>query len=134
MTHFGSIFPIFGAKKIFMENRALSHTTSYGFLESCQNLGKVNYTIQRKCPDGWMVGQKDGQTLFYRTLPATTGTPIINIFIIEQIQWPNFSLNSKNYFWRISLILGAKTVFQKNQVVMHNFLRVSSTLAKSREI
>ena len=69
-----------------MENRALSHTTSYGFLESCQNLGKVNYTIQRKCPDGWMVGQKDGQTLFYRTLPATTGTPIINIFIIEQIQ------------------------------------------------
>ena len=83
---------------------------------------------------GRMVGQKDGQTLFYRTLPATTGTPIINIFIIEQIQWPNFSLNSKNYFWRISLILGAKTVFQKNQVVMHNFLRVSSTLAKSREI
>ena len=51
MAHFGSIFPIFGVKKIFLENPALSCTTSYGFLAPCQNLEKVNDTIQRKRPD-----------------------------------------------------------------------------------
>ena len=86
-AHFGSIFPIFGAKKNFLENPALSCTTSFGFLAPCQNLEKVNDTIQRKCPDR----QKDrrtmeGRTLFYRTLPATAREPIINIVIIEQAQ------------------------------------------------
>ena len=66
------IFPIFGAKKIFLENPALSRTTSFGFLAPCQNLEKVNDRIQRKCPDR----RKDGQTLFYRTLLATAGSPI----------------------------------------------------------
>ena len=68
LAHFGSIFPIFGANKIFLENPALSRTTSYGFLATCQNLEKVNDTIQRKCPDR----RKDGRTdLFYRTPTAT---------------------------------------------------------------
>ena len=49
----------------------MSHTISYGFLAPCQNLEKNNDTIQRKRPDRW----KDGQTLIYRTLPATTGGP-----------------------------------------------------------
>ena len=65
------IFPIFGAKKIFLENLALSRINSYGFLAPCQNLEKVNDTIQRKRPDR----RKDGQTLFYRALPATAGGP-----------------------------------------------------------
>ena len=59
--------PIFGAKIIFLENAAWSYTTSYGFLAPCQNLEKVNDTIQRK----WLDRRKDRQ--FYRTLPATTG-------------------------------------------------------------
>ena len=86
---FRSIFPIFGAKNISLENRALTRSTSYGFLASCQNLEKVNDTIQTKCQtDRRTEGQwKDGQTLFYRTLPATAREPIINIFIIEQTQW-----------------------------------------------
>ena len=46
-----SIFVIFGAKTIFMENSALSCTTSYGFLASCQNLQKSNDTVPRKRPD-----------------------------------------------------------------------------------
>ena len=71
MAHFGSIFPIFHAKKIFLENPALSHTTSYGFLAPCQNLEKVNDTIQRKRPDRRKDRRTDGQTLFYRTLPTT---------------------------------------------------------------
>ena len=57
-TCFGPIFPIFGAKNIFLENPALSCTTSYGFLAPCQNSEKVNDTIQRKCPDR----QKDRRT------------------------------------------------------------------------
>ena len=58
---FWPIFPIFGAKKIFLENPALSHTTSYGFLASCQNSEKVNDTIQRKCPDRWKGGRMEGR-------------------------------------------------------------------------
>ena len=76
---FWPIFPIFGAKKIFLENPALSHTTSYGFLAPFQHLEKVNDTIKRKHPDRRMEGQKDerkdGQTLFYRTLPAPPRGP-----------------------------------------------------------
>ena len=56
---FWPIFPIFGAKKIFLENPALSCTTSYGFLAPCQNLEKVNDTIQRKRPDRRTEGQTD---------------------------------------------------------------------------
>ena len=55
---------------------------------------------------------------------------IINIFIIEQIQ-TNFFFKLKNsYFFPISPI----KVFPKNRAVMHNFTRVSSTMAKFREI
>ena len=75
MAHFWPIFPIFGAKKFFLENPALSHTTSYRFLAQRQNLEKVNDTIQRKRPDRRTVGWKDGQKLFYRTLPASAGGP-----------------------------------------------------------
>ena len=45
-------FPNFGGKKIFfLENPALSHTTTYGFLAPCQNLEKTDDTIPRKHPD-----------------------------------------------------------------------------------
>ena len=70
-----SIFPIFGAKKILLENPALSRTTLCGFLALRQNLEKINDTIQRKRTDRRKGGQKDGRTLFYRTLPATAGGP-----------------------------------------------------------
>ena len=60
------------AKNFFLENPALSRTTSYGFLATCQNLEKTNDTIPRKCLDGRTDGgREDGQTLFHRTLPAT---------------------------------------------------------------
>ena len=64
MAHFWPIFPIFGAKKIFLENPALSHTTSYGFLAPCQNLDKVNDIIQRKRLDRRknVEGRMEGQT------------------------------------------------------------------------
>ena len=38
--------------------------------------------------DGKMEGQKDRQTLFYRTLPANAGGPI-NFFIVQQINYLN---------------------------------------------
>ena len=62
---FWSIFPILGAKRIFPKNPALSHTTSYRFLAPCQDLEKSNDVIPRNRPGR----PKDGQTLFYRTLP-----------------------------------------------------------------
>ena len=73
----GPFSQFFGGKKIFLENPALSSTTSYGFLAPCQNSEKVNDTIQRKCPDRWKNGRMDGQTLFYRTLPATARGPAV---------------------------------------------------------
>ena len=45
------LFSILVVEIFFLENQALSHTTSYGFLASCQNLEKTNDTIPRKCPD-----------------------------------------------------------------------------------
>ena len=72
LVHFESIFPILEAKKIFLENPTVMHN-SHGILAPYQNLEKTNDTIPRKRPDR----QKDGQTLFYRTLPATTGAPML---------------------------------------------------------
>ena len=60
MAHFRSIFPIFWAKKITLENLALSRTTSYGFLAPCQNLEKFLDTIERKGPDRRKDGRKEG--------------------------------------------------------------------------
>ena len=78
---FEPIFPIFGATKIFLENLALSHTTSFGFLAPCQNLEKANDIIQRKCldkrKDGRTNRRSDRQTLFYRTLATNTREPKI---------------------------------------------------------
>ena len=85
MAHFGPSFPILGAKKILMENPALSRTTSHGILAPCQSLKKVNDTVRKKRPDRRKDGstegdgRKDGQTLFYRTLWATIGGPIKEI-------------------------------------------------------
>ena len=59
LAHFWPIFPIFGAKNFLLENLALSRTTSYGFLVSCQNLEKTNDTIPWKDPDRWENRQKN---------------------------------------------------------------------------
>ena len=56
------MFPIFGAKNIFPENPALSRTTLYGFLASCQNLEKTNDTIPRKRSDRRKERRTEGRT------------------------------------------------------------------------
>ena len=48
---FGPFSNFGGKKKFFLENLALSRTTSYGFLAPCQNLDKSNDTIPRKHSD-----------------------------------------------------------------------------------
>ena len=50
-TYFWPIFPIFGAKHVFLENPALLRTTSYRFLPPCKYLEKNNHTIPRQHPD-----------------------------------------------------------------------------------
>ena len=76
---FCPIFPIFWAKKIFPKNPALSSTTSHGILASCQNLEKLMTQFQENTwtdrTEGQTEGWKEGQNLFYRSLPATTGGP-----------------------------------------------------------
>ena len=63
MARFWFIFPILGAKIfVLQKNPALSRTTSYGFLEPCQNLEKTNDTIPRKYPDRWSDRWKDRRT------------------------------------------------------------------------
>ena len=62
LVFFWPIFPIFGAKKIFLENPALSRTTSYGFLAPCQNLEKVNDIFQRKRLDRRTEGRMERRT------------------------------------------------------------------------
>ena len=62
LAHFGLIFPIFQAKKLFLENPTLSRPTSYGFLAPCQKLEKVNNTIQRQYLDRRKDRWKEGWT------------------------------------------------------------------------
>ena len=73
-------------------------------------------------------------TRFFQYRICAGTQQIINIFIIEQIQrklmTKFFFKFKKTFFWPISPIFGAKKVFPKNQAVMHNFMRVSSSMAK----
>ena len=39
-----------------------------------------------------------------------------------------------DYFWPISPIFGASKVFPKDLAVTHNFIKVSSTMSKFKEI
>ena len=85
--HFGHLFGpfslIFQAMRIFLKNTALTSTTSRGFLSPCQKLEKTNDQIPSKLPDRRTNLQNtDGQTLFHRTLPATTGSPIKNFDLL----------------------------------------------------
>ena len=59
---FWTIFPAFRAKNFFPENPPLSHTTSYGFLGTCQNLEKTNHTIPSKRLNRRMDGRTDRRT------------------------------------------------------------------------
>ena len=86
---FWPIFPHFWGKKNFLENLALSRTTSYGFLAPCQNLEKVNDTIQRKCPDrqteGWTELWKDGRTdrpYFIRPFQLLPGVQLKTLLLV----------------------------------------------------
>ena len=77
---FGPFSKYLQQKKHFLENLALSLSTSYGFLASYQNLEKTNDAIPRKNPergrkDNWKNEQKDGQTLFHRILLGTARGP-----------------------------------------------------------
>ena len=69
LAHFGPFFPILGQKKVFPENLALSHTNFY----HAKFQKKLIIQFQE---NAWTEGRKDGQTLFYRTLPTTAGGPI----------------------------------------------------------
>ena len=55
-------FSQFWGQKKFSWKIWLSRTTSYGFLAPCQNLEKIDDTIQRKRWDRQKDGQKDGRT------------------------------------------------------------------------
>ena len=62
------------AKTFSTKSGCVTHTTSYGFLASCQNLEKINDPIPKKAPKQ-MEEWKDGQILFYRTPQAIVGGP-----------------------------------------------------------
>ena len=118
MAHFWPIFPIFGAKKIFVENPSLSHATSYRFLAPCQNLEKVDDVIQRKHPDrwteGWMEGQKDGR--------------MDRPYFIGPLQLPpgvqKKELNRHVYDFSVDY-----RVFDTSDIInIHNHLRIQETL------
>ena len=96
-AYFWSIFPTFAAKFFSRENPALSRKTSFWYLALCQNLDS------KKTP-----GQKDklidGQTLFYRTLPAIVGGSKKHWvhFVIKNIfdrKWIIFIFYKKIFLW-----------------------------------
>ena len=76
---FGQFSPFFGQKDFFKKNPTLSRKARHGPLTPCWVSEKTIEPIPRKLPDrqkdGWKDGRMDGQTQFYRTLPATAGGP-----------------------------------------------------------
>ena len=65
LAHFGPFFPILGQKKIYSESSVM------------QNFKWVPSTMPmiQFLENALTEGRKDGQTLFYRTLPVTAGGP-----------------------------------------------------------
>ena len=88
-------FSQFWGQKKFPENLPLPCLMLYRLLAPCQNL-EDNDMIPRKCQqrqkDGWKYGWKDGQTIFYMTLPATTW----GLMNIHQKSYKNGSPNRCN--------------------------------------
>ena len=92
----------------FFQKIWLSHTTIYGPVTPCLVSGKTNEPIPRKLTGKQMDGWKDGQTLFYRTLLAMTGSqkskkkkvnnnstqfnPNSTFWKTKQIQWKDTSI------------------------------------------
>ena len=102
-------------------NRRMEERWTEGWPER-QTEGQTDPSVMDRRTEGRTRGWKDGQTLFYWTLLATARGPIINIFIIEQIQWQlkdKFFFKFKKTFF--GTFLGVK---KENQVVLHNFVRV----------
>ena len=65
-----------GQKDFFKKNLALSCTIRHEPLTLCWVSEKINEPIPRKLTDKQKDGRTDGQTVSYRTLPATVGGPI----------------------------------------------------------
>ena len=74
LRHFWPFLVIFVRWGFLPKNLALSHTIICGPLTPCQVSEKTNQLIPKK--DRQKNGQKNRQTLFYRTLPAEARGPI----------------------------------------------------------
>ena len=83
---FWPISPILGAKKVFPKCQVLSCTTSSVFLAPCQYKKTTNENT-------WTDRRTDKQTLFCRTLPATTRGPTST----TAVEWDLNQLNSSTY-------------------------------------
>ena len=100
LAHFWSIFPSFGAKIVFLENLAPSRTTSYGFLEPCQDLEKTNNTIPRKRPDRRKDGWKDGRTdRPYSIEPFRLPPGFQKMLNVSRVNNKNTRKTSRKSFW-----------------------------------
>ena len=76
LGHFWPFLVIFARWGFFPKNLALSHVTIYGPLTPCKVPEKTNEPILRKLTDRRKDEQKDGRTLFYRTLLTEAGSLI----------------------------------------------------------
>ena len=76
LTYFWSIFPIFWAKKKIFSEKFGSVTHNFICVSSTMPKCRTNKWYNYKKTPGQTEGRNDGQTLFYRILPATSGGPI----------------------------------------------------------
>ena len=99
MDYFWPISLILEAKKVFPKNMALSYTARHA---PCQNSGKPDDPIPRKHVDR----PQDGQTLFYRTLPATAGGTTSTVAVEYYLKVKDIEYNvglTKNYCITVSM-------------------------------
>ena len=85
LGHIWLFLVIFAWWGFFPKDPALSHTTIYGPLNHAKFQKKLmNLSRENLQTDGRMDGKMNGQTLFYRTLPAKAKGPIRPAYVTLQ--------------------------------------------------
>ena len=120
LAHFWSIFQFLGAKKFYLENPVVACTSSFGFLRSCQNLGKTNDAIAIKCPDRRKNGRKEGRLVPFRLQLGSQKEYLAN-------KRPHSLLPSPPRNSSASAFLPSLRLKTKNRLIIQN-LKINLTL------
>ena len=100
--HFGPFFVIFARRQFALKNLLQFHPLIYGPRTPWYVSEKINEPIPRNHTDKSNAGEKEGQTLFHRTLLVMTRDPKRKFTTVELLNIASRSFKNK-YFEKIHL-------------------------------